>query len=86
MLEEHVLLKEKDVLVSNARFVIDGEETYAMSGIVSVKLQRGGRKVHPLKMSFGLLLILGGALYGGSNGLIGILGVIAGLIENEDNL
>lgn len=80
MLEEHIILKEKDVLISNVRFVIDEEETYAMSGIVSVKLERGGRKVNQLKMSFGLLFVVAGLLYVVNDGVMGLIGFIAGLI------
>lgn len=39
MLEEHVFLNENAVMISNARFVIDREETYAISGIVYLNLE-----------------------------------------------
>lgn len=60
MLEEHVLLRENDVLVSNSRFVIDNVEAYAMSGIVSVKLEKGSWKVDKIRLIIGLLVIVFG--------------------------
>jgi hypothetical protein len=51
-----------------------------MNGIVSVKLKRGGHKVHPLKLSFGLLILLGGLLYAVNEGVVGWFAAVSGLI------
>lgn len=56
MLEEQVFLNENDVLVSNARFVIDDVEAYAISGIVSVKLEKGSWKTDKTKWIIGLVV------------------------------
>jgi hypothetical protein len=44
MLEEHIFLNENDVIVNNVRLVFDEDETYALSGINVVRLEKGKRQ------------------------------------------
>ena len=73
-MEEKVFLQEGNIIVTSARFIVPSQ-TYAMSGITSVKLaEKTPSKAVPLILIFiGLLVFIG-------NGLKGE-GIIAGLIS-----
>lgn len=79
MMEEHIFLHENNVLVSNARFVIDRKETYAMDGIVYIKLGRRKKKIRYMRIAIGLIVFVIGLAVAFFH-LLGVLGIIAGLL------
>lgn len=80
MLEEHIFLQENNVLVSNARFMIDRKETYAMDGIVYIKLGRRKKKIKYMRIVIGLILFAIGLAVTYFH-MLGFLGIILGLLS-----
>jgi hypothetical protein len=84
VLEEHIFLKEEDVMVSNVRLVIEDEHendhTYPISGISSVSLLRGKKKIHMIRAAIGLITILSSVLVQVGGSPLKIIGFILGIV------
>lgn len=77
-MQESTFLKERGVAVTSARFIVPSQ-TYAMSGITSVKMfreppQRGAAIV---MLIFGSLVLLGGLGHGAVTAFFGL--IVAGI-------
>ena len=79
MLEEHVFLNENNVVVSNVRFTLNDEETYAIAGVVYIRMAKAKKQVRFIRLLIGFLLAIAGLIMSMENPL-GSVGLVVGLI------